>query len=66
MNKQKSINRQIKRGHIIVTPEIKTHSVITRWDTDPIMGGVNPVWEDKTEIIPIFHRRTKRGKLLRA
>lgn len=66
MNKQKSLNRQIKRGHVIVKPEIVTEEVIKEWKTDPILGGVEPVYDTQTTIVPHLYKRTKRGKLISA
>ena len=63
-NKQKSINRQIKRKHIIVVPEVVTREVIDRWETNVILGGVEPVWKTETTIVPHFYKRTSRGHLL--
>lgn len=64
-NKVKSLNRKIKRGHVKVIPRIVTENVITRWETNPILGGVEPVWEDKTTIVPEFFQRTKRGHFVK-
>jgi hypothetical protein len=53
MARAKSINRKIKRGHIekpLTLQDIRVEEYISGYYTDPILGGVNPIWKKRLVI----------------
>lgn len=61
MNRQKSVGRRIKRGHLI--PRVHMEEQIVGWDTDPILGGISARMEE-VPVTTLF-ARSKRGRLIK-